>query len=150
MVDGLMLPDLAFNRDNLFATYTTIHELAHVWDERAGLQYSIGMAALLHNAKPGHNEDLFNCLFIPITNLKLIEARLACAMMYFQYDPANERAPGAQVPYVARSDTTFPVLEDWADAVAYTVYPEYGVNRKHNEVRFIRKTYVEMMIEGIH
>jgi len=71
---------------------------------------------------------------------------MKCAMDYWQYDPANEVAPGdPSKPYAATS-----ITEDWAEAVAYTVYPEYGISQGYNEIRFIRKTYVEMMIAGIY
>jgi RHS repeat-associated protein len=145
MVDGLMLPDSAFDTGELFATYTTIHELGHVWDIRSSLWLSIGMATQLNNAKPGHNEGLFQCLFnIGTSNLAL---RWKCAMDYWQYDSANEVAPGKQSgPYAATS-----ITEDWAEAVAYTVYPQYGQSQTgFNEIQFIRKTFVEMMIEGIY
>jgi hypothetical protein len=144
MLDGLMLPDSAFDSGELFATYTTIHELGHVWDIRSDLWLSIGMATTLNNVKPGHNEDLANCLFdVRSRNIFL---RWKCAMDYWQYDPTNEAAPGdPNDPYANET-----ITEDWAEAVAYTVYPEYGQSEQgYLEIGLIRKTYVEIMIQGI-
>jgi hypothetical protein len=68
-------------------------------------------------------------------------------MKYWQYDPANEVAPGNPNDLYA----TYSITEDWAEAVAYTVYPQYGQSQSgFYEIQFIRKTYVEMMIAGIN
>jgi hypothetical protein len=145
MVDGLMLPNGAFDHGDLFATYTTVHELGHVWDLRSSLWLSIGMANQLGNAKAGHNEDLFGCLFqIGSSNPAI---RFNCAMKYWEYNSANEAAPGNPNDLYA----SYSITEDWAEAVANKVFPEYGDSRANwRRIGPIRKIYVEMMMNNIH
>jgi hypothetical protein len=67
-------------------------------------------------------------------------------MEYWQYNPANEAAPGdPNGPYASES-----ITEDWAEAVAYTAYPQYGQSQRYNDIQFVRRTYVEMMIDSIY
>jgi hypothetical protein len=68
-------------------------------------------------------------------------------MSNWQYDGINnEPAPGKQTnPYAH-----FSLTEDWAEAVAYTTYPEYGQFMKYREIGPIRKIFVEMMMRDIH
>lgn len=142
MTDGLMLPDSPFDIGDLRATYTVIHELGHVWDIRSDLSLSIHMAAHLGNVTKGNENNFFNCLYTlpdPIP-------RFFCAMDYWKYDGINnEPAPGDTKPYAR-----FSLTEDWAEAVAYTTYPEYGQSMNYREVGPIRKIYVEMMMRDIH
>jgi hypothetical protein len=143
MVKGVMLPDSAFDSGELFATYTSIHEMGHVWDIRSAMSLSIGMALHLENVTSGNKDKLFACLYKPADPI----IRFGCAMQYWQYDPANEPAPGDPInPYAH-----FTLAEDWAEAVAYTVYPEYGESIKNfNKIGPIRKIYTEMLLRDIH
>ena len=142
MVNGLMLPDSPFDIGELRATYTTIHELGHVWDIRSNLSLSIDMALLLGNTKHG-NDALFDCLLTPADPT----LRFACAMMdNWEYDATNEPAPGNQTNTYAH----FSLAEDWAEAVAYATYPEYGQWMKYREIGLKRSLYVEMIMQDIH
>jgi hypothetical protein len=140
MVDGLAIPDSPFDIGERRATYTTIHELGHVWDIRSNLSFSISMALQLGNAKYG-NDVLFQCLLGPADP----SLRFACAFSNWEYDATNEPAPGD----LTRPYASFTFTEDWAEAVAYTVYPEYGKTMKYNEIGPIRKIFVEMMMRDI-
>ena len=144
MTRGIMLPDGAFNSDDKFAIYTTIHELGHAWDIRWNLQFSLGMAIMLGN---GDVDGLEYC----VASFKDVRTRFACAIAwpkgnseygYWEYNETIERAPGQANSQYAR----FTLAEDWAEAVAYTAYPEYGQSRGHLAVLDIRKNYVGVMM----
>jgi hypothetical protein len=142
MVDGLMLPDAALDYGDIFATYTTIHELGHVWDIRNGMSLSLNMALQLGNTKYGDN-FLLNCLYGPAEP----RLRFLCAISNWQYNEANEPAPGEIGDQYARTSFS----EDWAEAVAYTVYPEYGAQygNAYFKIGPIRKIFVEMMMNNL-
>lgn len=142
MAKGIMLPDIAFDYSGPFATYTTIHELGHVWDIRSNLSLSISMALQLRNTRYG-NDFLFNCLLGPADPT----LRFICALNNWQYNPAIEEAPGYKPDLYADNSLT----EDWAEAVVNTVYPEYGDNKSNwRQIGPIRKIFVEMMMRDIH
>ena len=140
MVHGIMLPDLAFNFGSEFAVYTTIHELGHLWDVRSNLALSIGMAKFLGNAKNGNVNSLSLCM-----DYSIISQRYRCATSNWQYIETNEIAPGQPGGQYARHNFT----EDWAEAVAYTVYPQYGRTRNYLPLLDKRKTYVTVWMSLI-
>jgi hypothetical protein len=53
---------------------------------------------------------------------KDVLSRYICVNERWQYIEANEAAPGRRGDQYSRVGFT----EDWAEAVAYTVYPQYG------------------------
>ena len=148
MVHGIMLPDSSFDLGDKRTIYTTIHELAHTWDIRSNLEYSIRMAVLLGN---GNTSGLEYCASLSGDP----RIRYACAMSwptgnsgeygYWEYNETIEPAPGAQGAQYARVS----LAEDWAVSVAYTVYPSYGISQGHLGVRDIRKNYVGIMMSLI-
>ena len=149
-VQGLMLPDSTFNSTDEYAIYTTIHEMGHVWDIRSNLELSLGMAIILGNGRNGDVTGLEYCRSLP--NDPII--RFGCAMFwplgnseygYWVYNESIERAPGDAGNQYARVS----LAEDWADSVAYTVYPEYGISRGHLPILDIRKNYVGVMMSLI-
>lgn len=142
MVDGIMLPNGAFDYGNSFATYTTTHELGHVWDIRSNMALSINMALQLGNTKHGINV-LQNCLTGPADPM----LRFLCAVTNWEYKDVNEPAPGEVGNQYARTS----LAEDWAEAVAYSAYPEYGAQFGNAFLKIgpIRKIYVEMMINNL-
>jgi RHS repeat-associated protein len=143
MVKGIMLPNGTFDAwpQDDWGIYTVIHELGHVWDVRSGLSLSIGMATYLGNS---NGVDLLSACGdsgMPADPIMLF----ACAMKYWHYLDSNEPAPGnPNGPYAATS-----LAEDWAEAVAYTVYPEFGIKVKYRPIGPIRKTYVEVAMRAI-
>jgi hypothetical protein len=142
MVDGIMLPNNAFDYGERFATYTTIHELGHVWDIRSAMSLSINMAMHLGNTRYG-NDFLLSCIHGPANSA----LRFICASSNWQYMDSNEPAPGEIGDQYARVS----LAEDWAEAVAYTVYPEYGAQfgNAFHQIGPIRKIYVETVINQL-
>jgi RHS repeat-associated protein len=92
------LPDQVFNKGEAYAEYTTAHELGHVWDRRTSLRLS--------------NE------------LMLYMGTLVCDGMggcRFDVSAGKELPPGnIQENYASKN-----AMEDWAEAFASTIYPEY-------------------------
>lgn len=151
MTKGIMLPDSPFNLGDKRATYTTIHELGHLWDIRWNLEFSHNMAILLGNGRNGDVSGLEYCKWASQDAV----GRFACAMFlptgnpgeygYWEYNELIEPAPGTKGAQNARMT----IAEDWADAVAYSVYPEYGISEGHIAIGELRRNYVGVMMSLI-
>jgi hypothetical protein len=108
----VVLPDEVFNYGKDYARYTTVHELGHVWDRRTSLRLS--------------NE------------LMLYMGTLVCQGMggcYFNIWAGNEEPPG----YIDRNKNyaATNAMEDWAEAFASTIYPDYYGKSPKTELRGI-------------
>lgn len=109
------------------------------------------MAKTLGNAKGG-NSDVFNECSGTLSVWRNPFIRFLCANQRYEYIAGNEAAPGDPNRRAPNDPTKYQpyagdtIGEDWADAVAYTVYPEYGTKVKFRAVGPIRKAYVEVLM----
>jgi len=138
--DGMSLPNNIFDSSNKdYTVYTIIHEFGHVVDLRRDLDISLGMANLLGNMK---QDDYQKC----ISRFTVIGSFI-CGRKSYTYNPANEIAPGYQPNLYA--DNSF--AEDWAEAFASTIFPQYWGNLAANNsdyetIGFKRETYVNVIL----
>ena len=109
------------------------------------------MAILLGNGRNGDVSGLEYCKWASQDAV----GRFACAMFlptgnpgeygYWEYNELIEPAPGTKGAQNARMT----IAEDWADAVAYSVYPEYGISEGHIAIGELRRNYVGVMMSLI-
>ncbi len=148
----VVLPDLTFdspyNTDN-YARFSIVHELGHVWDYRTGNQLSLGLMKALHSWVCDTDPARNYCYWDPSKAIEPApDATINC----------NPKQPGAGCP---RGKTPYsqtygmPVLgriiegpgwEDWAQSLAYYVYPSYDPNTYGLEQT--RRNYVQKQIRA--
>lgn len=129
-IGDIALPDYFFSRDDLYAKYSVVHELAHVWDRRSGKKLSKGISAAAGTKWVCGYQGL-NCKY----DLGLARG--------------NEEPPGrpGQYNYAGKNE-----MEDWAESFATYVYPAYYsqyLNFGYWQLGPIRRKYVEDTINSI-
>jgi hypothetical protein len=161
VIGDVVMTDYLFDNGENYAKFTTVHELGHVWNYRTGNQLSHNMMLELGTwfCPPGVGDG--------------IPDNRSCWFPYGKkYDPSTgqvispELPPGTLNNSICISDPTscefpyestyggFPLLtgpgaEDWANALAYYVFPNY---RKGDVIGLgsIRRQYVQKQISNIH
>jgi RHS repeat-associated protein len=114
------LPDEVFNHGDLYARYTTVHELGHVWDRRTSLRLSNG--------------------------LMLYMGTLVCQGMggcYFDIKAGKELPPGDSNQDKVYAGVS--PMEDWAEAFASTIYETFNTDyfgATFNNIGKLREKYV--------
>lgn len=127
-IGDIVMPDSFFS-DDLYAKYSTVHELAHVWDRRSGLSLSKGISAAAGAQ--------WKCVYYP--------------RAYCYYDlgvnRGNEPPPGRPDQYNYAGTNA---MEDWAESLATYVYDHYyGQYPKYWRLGPIRRKYVRDAIKSI-
>jgi len=157
LVGDIVLTDYHFNHGESYATFVSIHELAHVWDHRSSHRLSRGLIEALGTwicDENGCSWQPFARRYDPQTET-IIQA---------ESPPGTDRrcteeqmlqgTGGCQIPYAATYGVgpwiEGPGWEDWAESFASYIYPAYW-DRNHLGLipGGIRETYVRNQINGI-
>lgn len=125
LTGDIIISDLAFTSD-IFAKYTVVHELAHVWDWRTGMRLSREMSILLQT---------FTCY-----------SSYGGGACVFDTSRGLEPPPGdPENPYAGTSP-----WEDWAESFATFIYPQYHGAYDYNEPLWpLRRQYIMQKINEI-
>jgi RHS repeat-associated protein len=127
------LPDYTFSSTDAYAKFTVVHELGHVWDRRTGLQESARMSQFIGTQRCGPDGAGGTTCWFDITAGR--EPPPGFTIVQNLDDWKKEYAAGSE-------------LEDWAEAVASVVYPDYyGV--AYQALGPLRRLYVEVQIHAI-
>ncbi len=143
IVGDIVVNDYTFGEEQ-YAIYTIIHEFGHVWDARMGRRLS-------------------NCLGWHIGTLQAERDQGTGEIPAFlPWNPYTEKEPppgaiwrpehGAKDPNYAHNSDFAPLIEDWAEAFATTIYPDYYEDQDEDYYRGIgplRKAYVLEQIAAI-
>ena len=127
----VILPNYTFDNGDDYGMYAIIHEFGHVWDFKEDQQLSRGMELALGTSYCYKAIGLFS--------------RCIC-----QFDiragketpPGDPNRPGG--PYAGENPR-----EDWAEAFANYVYPDYYQGLHNDPLRPLRRQYVEDQIKSI-
>lgn len=112
-----------------YLKYGVAHELGHVWDRRTSLQLSNDLMGELGTEK---------CIVGPKAGSK------NCV---FDIWSGREKPPGSTNP--AKNYASTSPMEDWAEAFASTLYPDYYKNSGSWQIGPLRKQYVYNKINSI-
>jgi len=115
-------------KNDMFETYTVIHEFGHVWDYRTGLNLSSGLSKELGTIVCDLNEEnIGKC--------------------HFDISAGKEKPPGNPGDNYAG---THPI-EDWAEAFATYIYPQYYLSfERYDSLGPLRWSYVDEQIKKIN
>lgn len=97
------MPDYAFQYTREYAKYGVVHELGHVWDRRTALDLSNGLMVYIGTLVC---EGMGGCRFDISAGKEL--------------PPGYPRFIGKHKNYAGTTP-----MEDWAEAFASTIYPNY-------------------------
>jgi hypothetical protein len=126
------LPDYMFKSSDNFNRYNIIHEFGHIWDYRSGLTLSKEMSTFL--------------------GTRVCQTTNNVTICYFEIDAGREDAPGDYSTRDVNRDTLYAAsnaLEDWAEAFANVIYPDYYPSIGYKPIGPLRKQFVEDKINGI-
>jgi hypothetical protein len=146
VLGDIVVNDYTFDAGEQYAVHSIIHEFGHVWDARMGLRLSyylgwqIGTLQIDRDRRTGH--------ILPL-----------------RWNPYAEKEPppgeiwrpehGAKDPNYAHNSDFAPLIEDWAEAFASTIYPAYyGALKAQDKERYreigpLRKAFVLEQIAAI-
>ena len=158
IMGDVVMPNYIFDNGESYAKFTIVHELGHVWDYRTGNQLSRNMMVAL------------GTWLCPSTDVGFPDNRICWAPYGNTIDPSTnqiirpELPPdtplacvnnplGANCPPYSAGFGGFPVLtgpgaEDWANSLAYYVYPNFNQGYAIG-LGPIRKQYVQEKISNI-
>ncbi len=130
------LPDYTFVSES-YATFSIVHELAHVWDRRSSLQPSIGLSQFIGTERcttwySEYAGEITSCWFDTTAGREA---------------PTGETAVQSLVDW-RREYAATDAMEDWAETIASVVYPSY-YGRAGQPLGPLRRQYVQDQIRAI-
>ncbi len=142
----IVVNDYTFGRGEPYAVYSIIHEFGHVWDARMGLRLSYYLGW-------------------QIGTLQIERDRRTGQILPLRWNPYTEKEPPPgeiwrpkvqdKDPNYAHNSDFAPLIEDWAEAFASTIYPAYyGALKAQDKERYreigpLRKAFVLEQIAAI-
>jgi RHS repeat-associated protein len=134
-------------RNDDYTRFSVVHELGHVWDYRSGNQLSLGLMEALHS---------WVCDTDPARNYCYWDTSKAIEPAPDATINCNPKQPrpgclGGKVPYSQTYGGAGPLVEgpgweDWAQSLAYYVYPSYDTSTYGLEPT--RRSYVEAQFQA--
>jgi hypothetical protein len=147
ILGDVILPAYTFNYSDDYARFEGVHELGHVWDYRTGMRLSSGLMSLVGGWVCKNYPDGEDC-YIDMSKAKELPPD-TLRMCVKPSSPKDKLYCLQNLPYSYLDTGAGPGTENWAQALAYYVYPSYD---SKNTIRFgsIRRQYVEEQIAKLH
>ncbi len=141
-VGDIVIQDYLFDYGSQYAQFTVVHEFGHVWDYRAGNQLSMNLIHELGGWRCETDPFHGNFCFWDFQHSSEIppDMPLKCGNTNFQQEKEC-------IPYSFYNTGAGEGTENWAQSLAYYVYPSY--DNTTSGLRQIRRRYVKKQIADL-